>query len=82
MGQITISLPDDIADYVEAQVGGDFADLSEYVTELVRGDREERLAELRHIVDEAQVSGISTRTVSQIFDDAVGRVRARGTLRD
>ena len=82
MGTMTVVLPDDVSDYVEAQVGEDFADPAEFLAELVRRDQEARIAELRRIVDESLASGISDRTVDQIFDEAVERVRARGHLRD
>lgn len=79
MTRITISLPDDVKDYVEAQVGRDFADTSEYLTDLIRRDQERRLADLRRTVDEALESGISTQTTEDIFAEALEIARRRGT---
>lgn len=81
MGKITISLPDDMVEHVEAQIGDDFADAAAYVAELIRRDQEE-LAELRRIVEEARSGGLSARSLDQIFDDAVNMAKARGTYRD
>lgn len=81
MGKITVSLPDDMSDYVEAQIGEDFADAGAYVVELVRRDQEEA-AELRRIVEEARRGGISKRTTDEIFAEAVQISKARGTYRD
>jgi antitoxin ParD1/3/4 len=81
MGKITISLPDDMVEHVEAQIGEEFANADAYLAELVRRDQED-LAELRRIVEEAQASGISDRSLDQIFEAAVERVRAKGMLRD
>ena len=82
MGTMTISLPDDILEYVEEQLGEDFADSSAFLAELVRKDQEERTAELKQIVSEALASGMSNHSIDDIFERAVERVRAKGTLLD
>ena len=83
MGKITISLPDDVTEYVEAQVGEDFADAGAYVAELVRRDQEEqenRLNEIRRSIDESLASGISTRTFEERIAEGDRVLRSRGLL--
>jgi antitoxin ParD1/3/4 len=58
-----------------------YASAEEYLSELVRQDQE-RLDELRRMVDEGLASGISTRTVDEIFAHAMQRSRERGLLND
>ena len=82
MATMTVSVPDDVKDYVEAHVGEDFADAGAFLAKLVRRDRDEQLEDLRRIVDDALASGISTRTTQEIFAEAVETARLRGTLRD
>ena len=71
MVTLTISLPDTMKDWLEEQVEeGEYATASDYLSDLVRRDREEqgrdhdeRLEELRRIVDESIASGISEDTL-------------------
>ncbi len=70
-------------DWIEAQIRtGDYASLSDYVRDLVRRDRErkDRLNALRTLLDEAEASGISSRTVDEIFVEARPMDRNRGLL--
>jgi antitoxin ParD1/3/4 len=71
MVTLTISLPDAVKDWLDERVeDGEYATASDYLSDLVRRDREERdadhderLEELRRIVDESIASGISEDTV-------------------
>lgn len=90
MATLTVSLPETMKDWIEAQVeDGTFASASDYLSDLVRRDQEdqirdhdERLEEIRRIVDEADASGISTRTMQEIFAEAEQIARARGIWRE
>ena len=82
MATLTVSLPDEMTEFVEAQVGEGFADTSAYLADLVRRDQEKRIDELRHIVEDSLASGVSTRTTKEIFQEAVSIAKARGTYRD
>ena len=90
MATLTISLPDEVKDWLDEQVeGGDYASPAEYLSDLIERDRsgreadhDERLAELRRIVDESIASGISTRTSAEIFAEAEQLARERGTWRE
>jgi antitoxin ParD1/3/4 len=77
MATMTISLPDPMKDWIEAQIKqGEYASTSDYVRDLVRRDRERRakpeltLEDLRRIVDESRASGPSPRKVRDILAHA------------
>lgn len=58
MSSLNISLPEPLKDYVESRVqGGDYGTPSEYVRELIRRDKELRLARLETELIEALHSG-------------------------
>lgn len=86
MATMTISLPEPMKDWIEAQIAqGEYASTSDYVRDLVRRDRERRshpeltLSDLQRIVDESRASGISTQSVSDILAEAKKAARANGT---
>ena len=81
MATLTVSLPDDMTEFVKAQVGDTFADTSAYLADLVRRDQEKRISELRLIVEESLASGVSTRTTKEIFEEAISIAKARGSYR-
>ena len=87
MATMTVSLPDPMKDWVEAQIEtGAYASSSDYVRDLIRRDRERRnaemtLAELRQLVVDARASGTGDRSVAEIFDQAKEIARSRGLLR-
>ncbi|ESQ75041.1 type II toxin-antitoxin system ParD family antitoxin [Asticcacaulis sp. AC402] len=87
MATMTVSLPDQMKDWIEALTqNGEYASSSDYVRDLVRRDRASRevrrgqemtLEDLRHLVAEARAGGISSRTVDDIFADAKRIVQSR-----
>jgi antitoxin ParD1/3/4 len=83
MATMTISLPDPMKEWVEAQIHtGDYASSSDYIRDLIRKDREQRdrLNALRTMIDEAEASGISPRSVDEVFDEARAIAKSRGLL--
>lgn len=90
MATLTITLPEKVKDWLDEQVEeGDFASPGEYLSNLIERDRaereadhEQRLAELRHIVDDAIESGVSARRSAEIFAEAEELARRRGTWRE
>ncbi len=85
MATMTISLPDPMKDWIEAQIKeGEYASTSDYVRDLVRRDRERRahpelsLDDLRRIVDDSRASGISKNSVSDIVARAKKQAKADG----
>lgn len=85
MATMTVSLPDPMKDWIEAQIRtGEYASSSDYVRDLVRRDRErkDRLAALRKLLEEAEASGTSPRTMEEIFAEARATARSRGLLNE
>jgi len=87
MATMTISLPDPMKDWIEAQIKqGEYASTSDYVRDLVRRDRERRshpeltLNDLKRIVMESRESGVSDQSVSSIIADARKAAREKGML--
>jgi antitoxin ParD1/3/4 len=84
MATMTVSLPDPMKDWIEAQIRhGDYASVSDYVRDLVRRDRDRReqeltMDELRQKLAASKESGISARTVDEIFAEAQEIAKGRG----
>jgi len=70
MLRLTISMPEQMNQWVEAQIGtGRYGNVSEYFRDLVRRDQdrsEAKLHELRKLLDRAEASGLSERTIPEI----------------
>ena len=70
MARIQISVPDEMREWIAAQVvSGEYADISDYIRDLVRYDRREREA-LRLALIEGEQSGVSPLKVSDIIASA------------
>lgn len=83
MGDMSVKLPEELTEFVEAQVGQDgFASPDAYVAELIRRDHDRRLEELRKIVAEGLASGVSTKTFEERIAEGNRIARERGLLRD
>ncbi len=80
MGKVSFSLDADQEAFVNERLAeGQYDDASDYFRELVRLDQEyaRKLAELRQTIQEGIDSGVSDRTVEQIWDEARQRHRAK-----
>ncbi|UXN58801.1 type II toxin-antitoxin system ParD family antitoxin [Phyllobacterium zundukense] len=88
MATMTVSLPDQMKDWIETQIRkGEYASTSDYVRDLVRRDRSRRgkeftLDELRQLVADAKASGVGTRSMDDIFAQAEQIASARGLGRE
>lgn len=84
MNRLTISMPEQMNAYVEAQINaGRYGNISEYFRDLVRRDQERRetaIQELRDMLDKAEASGISQRNVPEIMEAARKEARQKGLL--
>ena len=81
MATMNVSLPDLMKEWVEAQAAtGRYSNASDYVRDLIRRDqeREQKLAAMRHFVDEAEASSISDRSIEEIIADARKTAAERG----
>lgn len=84
MATMTISLPDPMKDWIEAQVRqGEYASASDYLRDLVRRDRARREQEftlegIRRKLVASRESGVTDRTVNDIFTAAYEIAKTRG----
>lgn len=79
----TITLPLAMEEWVKAQIeAGRYANDSEYFRDLIRRDQDRRRAEaeLRRMLEEAEASGVSERTIPEIMADVDARMKADGRL--
>lgn len=78
MAEVTITIPDAMAEWIEELVrNGEFASASDYVRNAVRHDRELKepnypltLEELRDMIEEGRASGVSDKTLEEVFEEA------------
>ena len=86
MTRLTISIPDQMSDYVESQISeGRYGNVSEFFRDLVRHDQERRATaaqELRALLAEAEASGIGSRSKDTLIAAARKEARQTGLLRD
>ena len=69
MAKITISMPDAMNAYVSKRIAsGQYGNVSEYFRDLVRRDQERigAMLELRDMLDRAEASGISDKSMDEI----------------
>ena len=89
MAKLTIDVPDEMKDWVAAEVDqGRSQSTDALVRRALRQERERRDPEYKYsdddildMLDEARASGISTRSMDEIFADAVQAVEARKAVR-
>ena len=86
MTRLTISMPDQMSAYVEAQIAeGRYGNVSEFFRDLVRRDQERRseaVAQLKALLSKAEASGVGTRSMEELMDAARSEARRNGLLRD
>ncbi|MEJ1161389.1 type II toxin-antitoxin system ParD family antitoxin [Prosthecomicrobium sp. N25] len=81
MATMNVSLPDQMKDWVESRAAtGRWANASDYVRDLIRRDQEraEKIAAMQALIEEGMASGISTRTIDEIVEDARARLNRTG----
>ena len=75
MATMNVSLPDPMREWVEAQVkGGEYANASDYVRDLIRHDQR-RLQELNAAIADGMVSGRSTRKAEDVIKATKARLK-------
>ena len=85
MATMNISLPDKMKKWVEEQAqSGEFGNVSDYVRDVFRREQERVKANawLQAEIDKGLASGISERSVDEIFAEAKRRGRAALKARD
>lgn len=67
----TITVPELMSEYIISQIkSGQYGNVSEYFRDLVRKDQEHRqigILELRKLIDNAEESGFSSRSIDDIW---------------
>jgi antitoxin ParD1/3/4 len=74
MADLEISVPDDLRKWVESHVAdGSHASAADYVSHLIRRDidQDEDVVRLRAAIDEGRASGVSTRSLEDIWADGL-----------
>jgi antitoxin ParD1/3/4 len=83
---MTISVPAQMSEWVEAQISaGRYGNVSEYFRDLVRRDQERKDAainDLRTLIDRAEASGVSDKTLPEVLEAARKEARQKGLLSD
>jgi len=77
MATMNVSLPDPMKAWVDAQAeGGRYGNASDYVRDLIRRDqqRQDRVAQLQQLIDEGMASGVSTRSLDDLLQEARARI--------
>jgi len=76
MATMNISLPDQMKQWVEEQVAtGRYANASDYVRDLLRKDEERatKLAAFQREIDKGIASGVSDKSIDEVFAEARAR---------
>ena len=84
MATMNISLPDQMKKWVEDQTkDGRYANSSDVIRDLIRREqiKAEKIAHMQALIDEAEASGISERTLDEIFADARAQAIAHVKIR-
>lgn len=83
MATMNISLPDTMKDWVEGQAEtGRYSNSSDYVRDLIRRDQERagKIALMQALVTDALASGISEKSVDEIWEEARREAVANGAV--
>lgn len=78
MATMNVSLPEQMKAWVERQSeSGRYGNASDYIRDLIRRDQErhEAVAELQRLVEEGRASGVSSRSLNEVWEQARRRVR-------
>ncbi len=76
MATMNISLPDALKQWIDSRVeSGKYSTASDYMRDLVRNDlnKSEYIAYIQKAVDEGIASGISERSIDELFAEARNR---------
>ena len=83
MAGVTITLPDELSDWAEAQAAAENrGSVAAYVRDLVERERvkQQKIAALQEKIDEGLASGFSDKSMEEIKQAAIKRCKERGIL--
>lgn len=72
----TITVTDQQDEWIKARIGaGGYTNDSEYIRDLIRRDQDRagKIAAMQRLIDEAEASGAGSRSVEEIFEEAIAR---------
>jgi antitoxin ParD1/3/4 len=75
----TITVTEQQDEWIKARIGtGGYTNDSEYIRDLIRRDQERhaKIVAMQKLVDEGLASGPGTRSVEEVFDEAIARTTA------
>lgn len=78
MATMNVSLPEPMKDWVNAQADtGRYSNASDYVRDLIRRDQERfaKIAAMQGKIDEGLASGLGTRSMEELRNEARRRLR-------
>ena len=80
MDSMNIAMPDTMKEWVEAQVNtGQYGNASEFMRDLIRHEQErQKIDAFQRLIDEAAASGVSAKSVHEVFEMAKAEARERG----
>ncbi|AOO80097.1 type II toxin-antitoxin system ParD family antitoxin [Bosea vaviloviae] len=81
MATMNVSLPDQMKAWVETQAeSGRYGNASDYVRDLIRRDqeRQDKIAAFQRLIDEGRASGVSTRALDEVWEEARRRAKELG----
>lgn len=77
MATMNVSLPDEMKEWVEAQVAtGRYANVSDYIRDVLRREQG-MIAKFQNLIDEARASGVVQMSADELFEDIKRRSRER-----
>ena len=79
MATMNVSLPDPMKKWVESRASaGTYSNASDYVRDLIRRDQERaaKITAFQSLVDEGRGSGIGTRSMDDIWQEASAQPKA------
>ncbi len=82
MSTITIAIPDNLTEWISRKTqSGEYADSSEYVSDLIRRDQERsaKIAAMQTAVNAGLASGVGDRTAGELFEAARQQARTAGS---
>lgn len=78
----TISMPDEMGEWISQHITGNYNNESEYFRTLIRRDQREQeaISQLEQLLDEGRKSGISDKQIPDIMRDVEERLQKNGQL--
>ncbi|MEO1193965.1 MAG: type II toxin-antitoxin system ParD family antitoxin [Pseudomonadota bacterium] len=84
MSEVIVSMTKEMSDWVDSQVAdGGYQSPADYVSALIRRDEERQraaIAELDALLDEAEASGVSEKSIADVIESARQEAKTKGLV--